>query len=92
MSNFCLIKYNYGRYSVTNVKVMTNEKRGGLNFVSFNWSRFKLFTLKFSKNLYVQTQSCERPKTAQRTLFLLFENNNCFQITETYEKNLIYFV
>jgi hypothetical protein len=29
----------------------------------------------------VQAQSCERPKTTQRTLFLLFANNNCVQIT-----------
>ena len=62
------------------LKVLTNEKRDGLNLVSFDWSRFKLFVLKFSKKS-VQTPSCERPKTAQRTLFLSFEINNCFPIT-----------
>jgi hypothetical protein len=59
------------------LKVLTNEKKGGLNLVSFDWPRFKLFTLKFSKES-VQTPSCERPKTAQQTLFLSFEINNCY--------------
>ncbi len=59
---------------------MTIDKRGGLNSVSFDWSRFKLFTLKFSKES-VQTPSCERPKNSQRTLCLSFEINNCFPIT-----------
>jgi hypothetical protein len=45
------------------LKVMTNEKRGGLNLVLFDWSCFKLFTLKFSKES-VQAPSYERPKTA----------------------------
>jgi hypothetical protein len=62
------------------LKVLTNEKRGRLILVSFDWSRFRLFMLKFSKES-VQTPSCERPKTAQRTLFLSFEINNCFPIT-----------
>jgi hypothetical protein len=62
------------------LKILTNEKRGGLNFVSFDWTRFNIFTLKFSKES-VQTPSCERPETAKRTLFMLFEINNCFQIT-----------
>jgi hypothetical protein len=62
------------------LKVLTSQKRGGLKLVSFDWSRFKLFTLKFSKES-VQTPSCERLKTAQRTLFLLFEINNCYPIT-----------
>jgi hypothetical protein len=30
-------------------EVLTNEKRGGLNLVSFDWSHFQLFKLKFSK-------------------------------------------
>jgi hypothetical protein len=51
--------------------LLTNEKRGGLTAVSFDRSPVKLFSLKFS-NKYVQSSSCERPKTAQRTLFLLF--------------------
>jgi hypothetical protein len=62
------------------LKVLTNEKRGGLKVVAFDRFLFKLFTLKFS-NKSVQAPSCEKPKTTQRTLFLLFENNNCFPIT-----------
>ncbi len=62
------------------LKALSNEKRGGLGVVSFDRSIFKLISLKFS-NKSVQAPSCERPKTTQRTLFLLFANNNCFQIT-----------
>ncbi len=62
------------------LKVLTNEKRGGLKVVAFDRSPFKLFTLRFS-NKSVQAPSCERPRTAPRTLFLSFANNNCFQIT-----------
>jgi hypothetical protein len=64
------------------LKVSTNEKRDGLNFVSIERSRFKLFTLKFSttKN-QCRPPSCERAKTTRRRVFLLFENNNCCQIT-----------
>jgi hypothetical protein len=40
--------------------------------------------LKFSKES-VQTLSGERPKTAQRTLFLSFEINNCLQISAQFE-------
>jgi hypothetical protein len=68
------------KMKVRDLKVLTNEKRGGLILVSFDWSRFRPFMLKFSKES-VQTPSCERPKTAQRTLFLSFEINNCFPIT-----------
>ncbi len=62
------------------LKVMTNEKRGGLKVVSFERSPFKLFTLRFS-NKSVQAPSCERSKTAPRTLFLLFANNNCIPVS-----------
>ncbi len=62
------------------LKVLTNEKRGGLKVIAFDNSPFSLFTLKFS-NKSIQPSSCERPKTAQRILFLLFANNNCFPIT-----------
>ncbi len=48
--------------------------------VSFDRSCFKLFSRKFS-NKFVQALSCERPKTALRTLFLLIANNNYFPIT-----------
>jgi hypothetical protein len=34
-------------------------------------------------NKSVQSSSCERPKTTQRTLFLLFANNNCFPTSNT---------
>ncbi len=68
-----------GNISVV-LKVLTNEKRGGLKVVSFDRSPFKLFTLRFS-NKSMQAPSCERPRTAPRTLFLSFSNNNCFQIT-----------
>ncbi len=61
------------------IKVFTKEKRGGLSAVSFDGSPFKLFSLKLSNKL-VQAPSCERPKTAPRTLFLSFANYNCFPI------------
>jgi hypothetical protein len=61
------------------LKVLTNEKRGGVKEVAFDMSCFKLFTLKFS-NKSVQSSSCERCKTAQRILFLLLANNNYFPI------------
>ncbi len=57
-------------------KVLTNEKRGRLKVASFDRSRFKLFTLEFS-NKPVEVPSCERPKSTQRRVFLLFEKNNC---------------
>jgi hypothetical protein len=62
------------------LKVLTNEKRGGLKVVAFDRFPFKLFTRRFS-NKSVQAPSSERPKTTQRTLFLSFEINNCLQIT-----------
>ncbi len=34
----------------SDLKVLTNEKRGGLTVESFDRSRFKLFSRKFSKN------------------------------------------
>jgi hypothetical protein len=46
------------------------EKRG-LTVVSFDRSGFVLFSLWFSNKL-IQAPSCERHKTAQRTLLLLF--------------------
>jgi hypothetical protein len=58
--------------TLANLKVLTNEKRGGLAVVSFDRSRFKLFSRKFS-NKFVLAPSCKRPKTA---LFLSFESNN----------------
>jgi hypothetical protein len=58
-----------------NLKVLTNEKRGGLRVISFDRSPFKLILRKFSEES-VQAPSCERHKTTQRTMFLLFANNN----------------
>jgi hypothetical protein len=51
------------------LKEWNNEKRGGSAVVSFDRSRFKLFSRKFS-NKFVLAPSCERPKTSRRTLFL----------------------
>jgi hypothetical protein len=70
----------YVRMCNSTLKVLTNEKTGGLAVVAFDRFRFKLFSRKFS-NKFVLAPSCERPKTAPRTLFLLFESNNCFPIT-----------
>ncbi len=53
-----VIKYS-SRDSIP-LKVLTNEKRGGLTIVSFDRSRFKLISRKFSHKL-VQAPSCERP-------------------------------
>jgi hypothetical protein len=81
--NTHLIIKAYKKYSYRDpvpLKVLTNEKRGGLAVVPFDRSRFKLFSRKFS-NKSVQAPSCERHKTAPRTLFLLFANYNCFPIT-----------
>ena len=63
----------------TSLKVLTNEKRGGLPVVLFDRSCIKLYSRKFSNKL-VQAPSCERHKTSPRTLFLLFANYNCFPI------------
>ncbi len=60
----------------TDLMVLTNEKKCGLEVVAFDRFPFKLFTLRFS-NKSVQAPSYERPKTTQRTLSL--EINNCLQ-------------
>ncbi len=44
------------------LKVLTNEKIGGLKVVAFDRSPFKLISLRFS-NKSVQAPSCGRPKT-----------------------------
>ncbi len=64
----------------TSLKLLTNEKRGGLRVILFYRSPFKLFSRKFSKES-VQAPSFERPRTAPRTLFVSFAINNCFQIS-----------
>jgi hypothetical protein len=56
----------------------TNEKRGGLTVILFS-------------NKYVQSSSCDRYETAQRTLFLLFANNNCLPITLHCKKEVVIF-
>ncbi len=63
----------------SSLKLLTNEKRGGLKVVAFDKSPFKLFSLRFSTK-YVQAPSYERPKTTQQTLILSFEIKNCFPI------------
>jgi hypothetical protein len=50
------------------VKGVDQWEKRWVNLVSFHWSRFKLFTLKFSKESGGQTLSCERPKTAQQRI------------------------
>jgi hypothetical protein len=62
------------------LKVLVNEKRGGLKVVALDKSPYKLFMLKFSKES-VKAPSCKRPKTTQRTPFLSFEINNWLPIT-----------
>ncbi len=63
------------------LKVLTNEKRGGLKVVIFDRSSIKLFSLWFS-NKSMQAPSCERPKTTQRSLFFPFAINNCFPASD----------
>ncbi len=60
---------HFSRFQNT-LSLLTNEKKGGLKVVSFETTRFKLFTLKFS-NKSMQIPSCERPKTTQRSLWHL---------------------
>jgi hypothetical protein len=43
------------------LKVLTNEKKGGLEVVAFDRPPFKLFTLRFSDKS-VQAPFSERPK------------------------------
>jgi hypothetical protein len=50
----------------SSLKVSTNEKRGVLKVVAFDRPPFKLLSRKFSKES-VQTLSCERHITTQRT-------------------------
>ncbi len=69
--------------SFLNLKLLTNEKRGGLRVILFDRSPFKLFSRKFSKES-VQAPSYERPRTAPRPLFVSFAINNCFQISVTH--------
>jgi hypothetical protein len=66
--------------SFSDYRYWLRRKEVGWILVLFDWSRVKLFTLKFS-NESVQATSYERPKSAQRTFFLSFEINNCFSLT-----------
>ncbi len=75
-----LLWYIQECYVIMYLKVLTNEKRGGLTKISINRYPFKLFPLKFSSKS-MQAPSCKRPITSQRTLFHSFEIDNCFQIT-----------
>ena len=71
----CMLYEFFMSFRVLQLKVLTNEKRGGLRVISFDRSPFKLILRKFSEES-VQAPSCERHKTTQRTMFLLFANNN----------------
>ncbi len=81
----------YKRCNSPSLKVLTNEKRGGLAVVTFDRYRFKLFSRKFS-NKFVLAPSCERPKTAPCSANpvsviwkqQLFHNNGI--VSEAYEK------
>jgi hypothetical protein len=64
-------EYNLQTAVIIYLKVFTNEKRGGLRVTSFDRPPFQLLSRKFSKES-VQAPSCERHKTTQRTMFLLF--------------------
>jgi hypothetical protein len=48
--------------SIKYLKVLTNEKSGGLKDVAFDKSPFKLFTWRISTKS-VQAPSCKRPET-----------------------------
>jgi hypothetical protein len=76
------VKVIFAEYLCTynDLKVLANDKRGGLKVVPFKKSPFKPFTLRLSNKL-VQAPSCKSPKITQRTLFLPFEINNLFPIT-----------
>jgi hypothetical protein len=67
-------KYMYFGDLTPYLKVFTNEKRVELILISFDRPPFKLLSQKFSKES-VQAPSCERHKTTQLTLFLLFADN-----------------
>jgi hypothetical protein len=73
---------NYSSFvtSASTIKVFTNKNSERRPVVLVDRSPFKLFTLRISKKS-VRSSSCERPKTTQRTLFLLFENNYCIPIS-----------
>jgi len=74
--------FNFSRICI---KILTNEKRGGLTVVSIDRSPFKLFSLWFSYKS-MQAPFCKRPKTNQRTLILSFAINYCFP---TSDENLL---
>jgi hypothetical protein len=75
-----LENFSKGRKNFLHFKVSTNEKRGGQNPASLDWSPLKPLTLKSPKES-AQTPPSERPKTAQRTLPPPPETNNCSPIT-----------
>ncbi len=59
-------------------KVFTSEKK---RWVGWQWYHSIGLALSYSSWEISVQSSCERPKTIQRTLFLLFENNYCNQIS-----------
>ncbi len=60
------------------LKVFTIEKRGGLTVVSFDRSRGKLFSQKFSNELVHPVRGL---KLLLEPCFYYFANNNCFLIS-----------
>jgi hypothetical protein len=62
------------RKIIPRLKVLTNDKRGGVRVTSFDRPPFKLLSRKFSKDS-VQAPSCERHKTLSEHLILLFAIN-----------------
>ncbi len=75
--NRCIKQVARNMIRILLLKVLTNEKRGLLTVVAFDRSPFKLFSLWFSY------KSMQAPSvTTQRTLFLSFAINNCFQTSD----------
>ncbi len=64
---------------VFGLKVLTNEKRGGLKMVSFDRSPFKLISLRFSYKSVQAPQSVGGLKLLSEPCH--FEINNCLQRT-----------
>jgi hypothetical protein len=61
----------------TVLKVLTNEKRGGLKEATFDRFPFKLFSLKFSAKS-VKALSCERLKTSSADTVFVIWNQELF--------------
>ncbi len=81
---YCIIFANFDENFAENCsrkRTVDNEFKGidqwekrWLNLLLFDWSRYKLFTLKFSKESACAGPILEIPKTAQRTFLLLLKS------------------